>query len=710
MSKEKNLRMIHSLDIFSSMVGEKKTGGEHPAGLGMTFQSGRCMEEARAIKEGLFKVVVMGSFSSGKSTLVNALLGQRILPESPLPSTAILTAIQYGNDEDDVEIHYKGIVNADGSVTEREIEHISKNEFNSLYQYTKEDNEEFATTGKVTRLKDISHSIVHSSLPLTENGVSLIDSPGLEDKSVATDMTLLSANEAHAIVYVCGERGFAESDREFFGQNFKGNPGNVFFVINKIDNIVSEAQREQALERVRNDVKTCFTMTDGSVDEELMNKRVFGISALMALDSRSGTTFDEDLQQYVSIDPQKAELKMQRSNFIPFEEALREFLMTGERVVAQYGKIFRTMVDTYSDAKKKVSEDMDFYVRCGKMSAERKADCQRIIGEIETRLQAAETSFDNCTLKLRASMSTVILDAVDNIDNTWDIDLEKLHKKICFGMKDYLSVGLNNINFFKKKEDREKEMKRLLEPFSKIIADYLTEKIDQSVSDNRYVIERDITEAGQQVNANLQKVSELFLQLGKTFSEKPEADKGNKQDWIQAIISYFAGDASAIVKNCVGGKVAWTEFLTKAVFNALWQIIILNIVTGGWGVVICALIEWLQINNGKSNMINKMLTQCKDSAVKAIRGKMEVNLKEMGDKIATVMNKVKEEKCGDSRKRLADERNRLSEIERNIQDNTFTAEREKKRTDYILSVLNEELKNCHEYVFGTPLEVEVTKI
>ena len=84
----------------------------------------------------------MGTFTSGKSTLVNALLGSRILPESALPSTAILTFIQYGCDEDDVEIHYKDTVNADGRVTAGRVEHVSKQEFVATYQYTNADNEE----------------------------------------------------------------------------------------------------------------------------------------------------------------------------------------------------------------------------------------------------------------------------------------------------------------------------------------------------------------------------------------------------------------------------------------------------------------------------------------------------------------------------------------------------------------------------------------
>ena len=115
------------------MVGIRKEVNGNDIGLGMQLQYNRCMEEARIVTDGLFRVVVMGTFTSGKSTLINALLGSRILPESALPSTAILTFIQFGYDTDDVEIHYRDIVNEDGNVTKGAVEHISKEKFMRMW-------------------------------------------------------------------------------------------------------------------------------------------------------------------------------------------------------------------------------------------------------------------------------------------------------------------------------------------------------------------------------------------------------------------------------------------------------------------------------------------------------------------------------------------------------------------------------------------------
>lgn len=710
MSKDKNTRLISALHKVAEMVGTRKEVNGNNIGLGMQLQYNRCMEEARMVTDGLFRVVVIGTFTSGKSTLINALLGSRILPESALPSTAILTFIQFGCDTDDVEIHYRDIVNEDGNVTKGAVEHISKEKFMQTYHYDIADTEKLSQMGGIPRFKKVAYSIVRCSLPLVQDGVSIVDTPGLEDKDVATELALDIAAKAQAIIYVCGERGFAEADREYFEENFKGNSGNVFFILNKMDNITSDIQRKQAIGRVRYDVKGCFVKADGSVDKALMSKRVFGLSSLLALDARRGMTFDEDLQKDVPLSEEKQTMKLQRSQFLPFEEALQEFLTTDERCLAQYGKVFRTLLCTYNDAVENVREDLAVYEHEDNLTNEQKADCQRIINEIETGLSATEAAFDNCTLKLQNTLALLIRNAINSVDSTWEVDLATLHEKIRFGMKDYLSLAVSNINVFKSKDERTEDMKRLLQPFSQIIAEHISDKIDRFMEANKTVLQNAIMEAEQNVNTNLANVSNLFSQLGDTLTEMPEMVKQEDQDWLQAVISYCVGDASAIVKNCAGGHTAWLEFIRKAVFNGVWQWMVIQIVTGGWGVIICGLIEWLQIKNGKNEMVDRMFTDSKNAALKEIHAKLDERLRNMNTSIAIKMNEVKNAKCGESRQRLNDEKSRLEEIERNMNDNQFNAEQERKRTTSILASMASEIKSCYLDVFGIPYAEELATI
>src|SRR5512146_1841333 len=44
----------------------------------------------------LFLVVVVGEFNAGKSALVNALLGEKVLPEGATPTTSRVTLVKWG--------------------------------------------------------------------------------------------------------------------------------------------------------------------------------------------------------------------------------------------------------------------------------------------------------------------------------------------------------------------------------------------------------------------------------------------------------------------------------------------------------------------------------------------------------------------------------------------------------------------------------------
>ncbi|RPH58422.1 MAG: dynamin, partial [Chloroflexi bacterium] len=44
----------------------------------------------------LFLIVVVGEFNAGKSALVNAMLGEKVLPEGATPTTSRVTLVKWG--------------------------------------------------------------------------------------------------------------------------------------------------------------------------------------------------------------------------------------------------------------------------------------------------------------------------------------------------------------------------------------------------------------------------------------------------------------------------------------------------------------------------------------------------------------------------------------------------------------------------------------
>ncbi|MGB4104408.1 MAG: dynamin family protein, partial [Candidatus Microthrix parvicella] len=56
----------------------------------------RADELAERLSEGDFRVAVCGGFSNGKSSLINALIGEDLLPVGVLPVTSIATEVRHG--------------------------------------------------------------------------------------------------------------------------------------------------------------------------------------------------------------------------------------------------------------------------------------------------------------------------------------------------------------------------------------------------------------------------------------------------------------------------------------------------------------------------------------------------------------------------------------------------------------------------------------
>ncbi len=63
----------------------------------------RALRQALSDLEGLFLLVVVGEFNAGKTAVINALLGEPVLPEGVTPTTAQIHIIRYGETHKEVE-------------------------------------------------------------------------------------------------------------------------------------------------------------------------------------------------------------------------------------------------------------------------------------------------------------------------------------------------------------------------------------------------------------------------------------------------------------------------------------------------------------------------------------------------------------------------------------------------------------------------------
>jgi len=153
-------------------------------------------------------LVVMGTYNSGKSTLINSLLGQRLSPIDIIPTTPVPVRFSYG-ERFLARVHYPDV----------QMHILTADELARLL------------TRKARPNREITHVEVHFKHELLKK-MHIIDTPGLD--ALHEPAALLSRfPAADLIVYLLHQRGLNEADRQQIQQLVsRYNPGNISFWIN----------------------------------------------------------------------------------------------------------------------------------------------------------------------------------------------------------------------------------------------------------------------------------------------------------------------------------------------------------------------------------------------------------------------------------------------------------------------------------------------
>jgi hypothetical protein len=257
--------------------------------------------------EGRFVVLLLGCFSTGKSTLVNALLSRPALPAKVNPCTAILTEVVYGA-EPAVVVH----------TTDGGSERLSVEAF--LEEYQLRTGEDLAGDERADRFGRVERAVLEAPLPLLNNGVTLLDTPGLDDDPARTARTLDSLPDADAVIFVLNATRFlTELERTTLSRHLLPlGLQNLFFVTTMVDLLAAladdpEVQRKAIQERAASQlVPLC---PEGRFDE-----RFFLVDARGALLAR----YDRDAAERREQPIQPA---LNDSGVPAFEASLEHFLV-----------------------------------------------------------------------------------------------------------------------------------------------------------------------------------------------------------------------------------------------------------------------------------------------------------------------------------------------------------------------------------------------
>lgn len=334
------------LDDAAALVADAAAAlAPHPA-----FEAGVRALTARAdeLRRGRFTVALFGAFSAGKSSFANALLGQRVLPVSPHPTTAAINRILAPEGE---YAHGTAVVTLKSPEAMREdlaysfsvlqlgtwndsawLETIRKLKAqdipasgrshysflqaaslgweahaDKLGQSLTVDMTEFsAFVAEENRACFVAGIDLYYSCPLTEQGIVLVDTPGADSIHARhTGVTFQYMKNSDALLYVTYyNHAFSRADRQFLAQlgRVKGNFAldKMFFIVNAADLASSSDELQEVVTHVDSSLRTAG----------IERPQIYALSSLNALEAKLA----EDQNQ------------LETSGFAAFDSAFDSFI------------------------------------------------------------------------------------------------------------------------------------------------------------------------------------------------------------------------------------------------------------------------------------------------------------------------------------------------------------------------------------------------
>ncbi|AFY86295.1 dynamin family protein [Chroococcidiopsis thermalis] len=184
-----------------------------------------------------FRVAVIGDFSQGKSTLINALVKKEIQPIRAIACSRTLTVLKDGTQQRIL-----------GQYKDGRIEEISYEQYRVLSTITKDAARQYHSDEFYhPNIEEIIFE--HPDFDLCQNGVEIVDSPGLNEHPARAEITRKLIKDADALIFITDasqaltqtERQLIDDIRRQINEGKEDKPlANIFLVVNKIDNLDSE--------------------------------------------------------------------------------------------------------------------------------------------------------------------------------------------------------------------------------------------------------------------------------------------------------------------------------------------------------------------------------------------------------------------------------------------------------------------------------------
>ncbi len=198
-------------------------------------------------------ITVVGEFSSGKSTFINALIGVDLLPVSVKPTTATINTISYSEDKK-VTLQFWGPIDEE---TGKETKEGGTKEIDimDLKSHTTSLTDEADEISKKTKIVKIFYPTEYC-----KNSVTIVDTPGFNSVH-ASHIYFNYLMNGNAIIWLLNPlQTLSGSEREYL-RKAKHYISKILFVVPKMD-LVDEDDRADVWDIFKSDIPKETNTTD----------------------------------------------------------------------------------------------------------------------------------------------------------------------------------------------------------------------------------------------------------------------------------------------------------------------------------------------------------------------------------------------------------------------------------------------------------------
>lgn len=359
-----------------------------------------------------FRITIVGEFSAGKSTFLNALIGQDILPHSVNETTATVTYI-------------KNVKAADPLCNKVLIEFF--NDQQPLLIDMPQDAQgltDYVTTmaTQLNVVEEVAAVTIHINFPYTDEPIEFVDTPGLNGVAEGHyERTRHEIQHAHMSIYLLSTRGLSQSNVQMY-ELLKQYQSSFVFVMNAIDTL-KQSEGETATKKVA-ELRT--QLQEIGVES---TSKIIGVSSLLALTAKDPRmTKLSDYDQLPMTEERRAQL-LEASNFKEIEAEIWERITREEKDRVKKHHIEQKLNALIED----IIEEFKDQVAIHEVEID-----ERQLKEIEFRIETAEESKEdilktlkNFTSAKKSDIRSILLERVQkDVAAFYDQQSTIIHDKV----------------------------------------------------------------------------------------------------------------------------------------------------------------------------------------------------------------------------------------------------------------------------------------